>query len=411
MNVTYLLGAGSSHTYNSSASGIQLPLANDFFSTYSNLPISEDFDVRMGDIANYVRDVHGIPWERFNSFNMNVEAFMTELDEKIRLLADKIKKGVITDEERGNFYSWVRAYDQMIFLFAHVLNETQNGPVSSEYQKLLAKCDNSDTLVTLNWDTLLDRAMFESKKWTPDTGYGVAFRDILDTEWRKPKSDRSEILLLKLHGSTNWLVNYVSRHLTTGERVMMTAIPEKNKVMTQLNMGFSITETGLKVNPTTEIKKWGARPIPSAGELAATPCCFLKCPKWFRTYANRYRPGYQDLSYFFPPNNPLDDIPLMPLIVPPTSFKLYDEFKHVLDPLWKLAQERISTSQRIVIIGYSFPPTDRRMIDLLTSIAYRTSDISIEIVNPSPVQIIKRLTLELGIEPKHVANGFVEYLG
>jgi len=163
MNVTYLLGAGASHSYNRSISGIPLPLSNDFFSTYSSLPISEDFEVRMGDIANYVRDVHGIPWERFNSFNMNVEAFMTELDENVRLLAERIQTGKLSTEQRGNYYSWVRAYDQMIFLFTHVLNETQNGPVSREYSRLVSMCDENDTMITLNWDTLIDRALYESK--------------------------------------------------------------------------------------------------------------------------------------------------------------------------------------------------------------------------------------------------------
>lgn len=414
MNTAYILGAGASHDYADSYSGVRSPLASGFFSAYAQLPISEDFEVRVGNIVNYVHDHHGIPPERFSIFSMNAEAFMTEVDEKIRLLADEMKQRKLNDRELGNFFSWIKTYDQMIFLFAHVLNETQNGPMPKQYTKLVSMCDDSDTLITFNWDTLLDRALYESGTWVPDSGYGVKFRSILDTDWRKPSLQAPRFLLLKLHGSTNWLVNYVTRHLTTGERVMTTGQPTLGKIMIEVEMGFSIKNGMLRSNPEIRRRKWGCRPIPEAGELSATPCCFLRGPTPFRTYKNRYRSGYEDFCYFFPPNDPIDDIPLMPLIVPPTSFKLYDEFKHVLDPLWEEAGRRITNSHRIVIIGYSFPFTDRRVADLLRPLAsLGTGAPTVQVVNPSPEAICRRITDEIGLESERVqvvAHSFDEYL-
>jgi len=414
MNTAYILGAGASHSYTESYLGIRLPLASGFFSTYKQLPMSEDFEVRVGDIINYVRDVHGIPSQRFNTFNMNAEAFMTELDEKIRLLSDEMKLRELNNQERGNFFTWLKAYDQMIFLFAHVLNDTQNGPVSKQYTKLVSICDDSDTLITFNWDTLLDRALYESRTWVPDSGYGVKFRSILDMNWRAPSFQHSRVLLLKLHGSTNWLVNYVTRHLTTGERVMLTGQPIARKIMIAWEPGFSVKNGRLTIQPDVHKKKWGCRPIPEAGEPYAAPCCFLRGPKPFRSYKNRYRSGYEDFCYFFPPNEPIDDIPLMPLIVPPTSFKLYDEFKHILDPLWEEAKGRLADSHRIVIIGYSFPPTDHRVIELLRPLASLGAGTpTVQVVNPSPEAVCQRITNEIGLKTESVrvvAYSFDEYL-
>ncbi len=414
MNTTYILGAGASHSYVDSYSGVRPPLANAFFSTFTQLPISEDFEVRIGDIINYVRDCHGIPWERFGTFDMNAEAFMTELDEKIRFLAEKARAEQLDDQERGNFYTWVKAYDQMIFLFAHVLNETQNGPVSRQYSKLTSMCGEGDTLITFNWDTLLDRALHDSTTWIPDTGYRVNFRSILDIDWRPPSHQVSTVQLLKLHGSTNWLVDYVTRHMTTGERVMVTGQPTPGRTIISADPGFSVYEGMLKIDWELHERQWGHQPILGPKEPSATPCCFLRAPRPFRAYRSRYRSGYQDFCYFFPPNDPTDDIPMMPLIVPPTGFKLYDEFKHVLDPLWEEAKTRIAGSDRIVVIGYSFPPTDHRVIDLLRPLASLGADAPrIQVVNPSPEAICQRITHEIGLKSEYVqvvAHSFDDYL-
>lgn len=414
MNTIYILGAGASHSYTDSYSGVRLPLASGFFSTYTQLPISEDLEVRVGDVINYVRDVHGIPWEEFDSFNMNAEAFMTELDEKVRILANKIKISKLKNQERSNFYSWVKAYDQMIFLFAHVLNETQNGPVSKEYAKLVSTCDEHDTLITFNWDTLLDRALYESGDWMPDTGYLVGFRNVLDNKWRQPVSQNSKISLLKLHGSTNWLVNYVTRHFSTGQRVMATGQPSPGKVFVDIDMSYLYGGDKTDNKPEVHIRKWGCIPIDQAEKQLTTPCCTFRGSQPFRTYKNRYRFGYEDFCYFFPPNDPEFDIPMMPLIVPPTNFKLYDEFKHVLDPLWKEAERRITTSNRIVIIGYSFPPTDQRVVALLRKLKPRGNDMPlIQVVNPSADTICQRITNEIGIKSKYmqvIACNFYDYV-
>lgn len=415
MPTVYLFGAGASHAYADSPTGIRPPLAREFFRTYHTLPISEDLDVRVGDIVNYVRDNYGITPTDFDSFDAHAEQFMTRLHNRICEFAARLPaKNMECAELLGEFMVHVKTYDQMIFLFAHILNEIQNGPLCTQYAHLVARCSPSDTLVTFNWDTLLDQALFTDPRWSPDTGYGVTFRRILDEDWREPCSQESELTYLKLHGSTNWLVNYISYSLQTGERIMVTPRPKPGTTSIALDFNLERRPTGeVVMRPVVHEVQRGYSPPPKPGEPEAQPCCFVQARKPFRTYANRYRGGYRPFSCFFPPNDPDHDIPLMPLIVPPTKVKLYEEFGHIIDPLWEAASNACVRAERVVIIGYSLPQTDERARQLLRSAAI-AGNPEIHIVNPSAESLIKQLTDEVGFQRRRVlwvADTFDDYLG
>lgn len=52
----------------------------------------------------------------------------------------------------------------------------------------------------------------------------------------------------------------------------------------------------------------------------------------------------------------------------------------------------MKTVERVVIIGYSFPPTDIRPLELLNNtLSPREGDISLEIIAPSAEDIISRI--------------------
>ncbi len=129
--------------------------------------------------------------------------------------------------------------------------------------------------------------------------------------------------------------------------------------------------------------------------------CLSMAPKDLKSYKDRFRPGYKPYSYFFPPNDPEAHIPLMPLMVPPTKYKLYEEFAHVLDPLWELALESLSNSKNVFVIGYSLPNTDTRSLEM-----FRNADSAGRpnwiIVNPYPDSIVERLVKDVGIDPKRI---------
>src|SRR5712691_3702248 len=56
-----------------------------------------------------------------------------------------------------------------------------------------------------------------------------------------------------------------------------------------------------------------------------------------------------------------------------------------LEPLWAEARRAIAVAEEVVVIGYSFPPTDTQAAGLfLATVPAVCSDRRIEIVNPHP---------------------------
>lgn len=56
----YLLGAGAWHGYEGSRTKVRPPLAGNFFSAFYRLLISQDLEVKIGFITNYLADITGI---------------------------------------------------------------------------------------------------------------------------------------------------------------------------------------------------------------------------------------------------------------------------------------------------------------------------------------------------------------
>jgi hypothetical protein len=371
----YLFGAGASNSYSHSITKVKPPLAKDFFKAYQQLKISEDRHVLIGFIVNYVRNTRGIDPFDFASWNENIENFLTEIDELINTKEKFLK---LPFEDRILFTD---AYKQMLFLFTSVLNEIQNGTPCNLYASLIEHINKEDILLTFNWDCLLDRALFETGKWSPHDGYGIEFSSFFRNGWKcYPANNTSSNLLLKLHGSTNWLVPYFTYHFQTGE----------------------IFFSNQLIKPET-------CPI----------FCFVHSEDVYETYENRTRKGYAPFSYYYyPPNLPIDskvtvggitrvsmvsafDLPefgkttiggypyaSMPFIVPPIKNKNYNLLSNVFDKIWDLSLKALIECNELIIIGYSFPNTDIRSWDLLYNACLkRDKPMRIVLVNPFPQEI------------------------
>jgi hypothetical protein len=229
-----------------------------------------------------------------------------------------------------------------------------------------------DTLLTFNWDTILDRVLWESGRWYPDDGYGVTFGYVLDETWqRTPRHvPASELQVLKLHGSTNWLIPYVSFDLRNGIRQAM-------------------------FQPGTQ----------------HVPVCYFRCTHDLPSYHDLYLPG-GPFCYDFPPNHP--ELPengwLYPMIVPPSRVKYYEDLPDLLPLLWKTAADRMRQADEVIIIGYSFPATDEMSWELMEE-AIRWGRIRVTLVDPYPDGVARRLKARLGKAITLDINpiGFAEY--
>jgi hypothetical protein len=233
-----------------------MPLARDVFQIFSRLSIATNPWVLTGAIVEYVSQSRKIAPEEFISFNDDIEEFYSEVQ---GILFEAIQKG---DELKTILTS--RIVNQLIFLFASVINEVQNGPISSAHRNIARTLSPDDQVLTFNWDTLMDRALAAETLWRTDFGYLAVPRLIHRDEWTAPNPSRESVpLLLKLHGSTNWLTSY--NQIENGKLVLIQSS-----------------------DPST---------------LYA----YESTNKPYATYAGRFMTGYQPFSYgYYPPNIPDD---------------------------------------------------------------------------------------------------------
>lgn len=382
MSKVILLGAGASKSYAKSNTGVRMPVAMDFFETFRKLNTSTNPWVLIGSILNYIVKYRKISLENFEEFNDDIEILHSEIQAK---LYDVLKgnKSIFADP---NSLTYLKAYNELIYLFVSVINEIQNGSVSESHINLAKQIKPDDSIITFNWDTLMDRALNQNTSWSTDKGYFKSPKMIYRDKWVTPDSDSQKNdypIILKLHGSSNWLSSHTFPE--DGKLKLMQETPEDD---------FFVFESNI---------------VP------------------YSCHAGKYMEGYEDFSYgYYPPNLPLrgkeapegmvfikarlksplipegkassNGLVSMPLIIPPVQKKEYDQFGNLFNSLWEEAEKRLIEANEIFIIGYSFPRTDYRSSELFKSAFTKRKDMPrVIIINPSPESIEERFLYEFGI--------------
>ena len=203
----YIIGAGCSKAYEQSITGQKMPVAKDFFKVLNNLPnLNQNRKVLVGALVIAMKELLGRP---------EIDPFKDDFDiEEVHSLVEEKLFKAIADEDFKGEHHYFKVYTQLIFLFSCLVNEVAQGPVSEAHINLAKTIDNDDVVMTFNWDTLLERAMYECTSWKSTFGYYVKPVGIYNNGWIKNECadiDQGPILL-KMHGSSNWL---------TGGMVMM----------------------------------------------------------------------------------------------------------------------------------------------------------------------------------------------
>ncbi|MFG6627021.1 hypothetical protein [Sulfitobacter sp. 1A12056] len=385
-----LLGAGASKSYGASPTGQRMPIANDFFPTFFRLKAASNPWVLRDGLISYLKSQKGIEdTDAYLAAGVDIEEIHSEIAVKLA--------GV--EREPGGIDRIIlsRPYNQLIFLFATALNEIANGPVSQSHVDLANSLGPEDVVLTFNWDTLMDRALMEATDWSPDNGYGISPHRLFRDGWTEPDDRTSSNKLIKLHGSVNWLT---SHPVYEGEELVLThALPADSLFVY---------------------------------EHATRP---------YATHAGRYTPGYAPMSYgYYPPNltdvpgRPAPDgylivkfqpknpwmpegqagkngLPSMPLIIPPVKEKSYKFFGSLFETLWEQAGNALIDCDEVLVIGYSFPKTDLKSLDLFREAFLRRRSVPrVTIIDPNPSRPKDVFRLELGIPDSHlrvVAGPFV----
>ena len=263
----------------------------------------------------------------------------------------------------------------------------QNGAESKFHKNLVLNLEDEDSIITFNWDTLIDKSLRYNTSWSLKNGYYITPKLIHTGGWIEGENGNSKNLLLKLHGSSNWISSYIHYNIQT---------------------------------KAIEFRHAGAKNIFYAYESTEKP---------YSCYDGRYMEGYEDFSMgYYPPNIPSkkykheipeghvgirmfqrnginpkgksssDGIESMPVIIPPVKNKSYDFYGDLFPSLWKKAEDVLSKAETIYVLGYSFPVTDIPSSDLFKSAFSRRKNIpNVVIVNPNPREIVHKFKLEFGI--------------
>ena len=110
-------------------------------------------------------------------------------------------------------------------------------PLKSEpHNRILARLTDEDTILTFNYDTLIEESFGRDTVWTPRGGYGDGVHGIT-AHWCKrwfkdreiPSLQKSTVRLLKLHGSINW-TTYKTGHVKLKDRPFVVRAGWEEKV-------------------------------------------------------------------------------------------------------------------------------------------------------------------------------------
>jgi len=377
----FLLGAGASKNYGASPTGQRMPIARDFFQTFDRLDISSNPWVLQEGILGYLTKKGVTDPHAYLRSGIDIE----ELHSEIEAVRDAAMQ---SGESPLDYYEPYRAYNELVFLFAAVINEIQNGPESEPHRSLARLLSPGDAIVTFNWDTLMDRALAVETDWRVDWGYGVVPHGVFNDGWRPGRDRPSGAVsprLVKLHGSTNRLTAYT--------------VPDKD--------GHIVLSHEL-----------------DPGTLHVFECA----PSPYACYAGRYMAGYAPFSYgYYAPNflevpgrraeegkvilrvrmkvpwkaegaAPDEGLVSMPLIIPPVKQKAYGMYGGLFASLWQEAEDLLAAADEIVIIGYSFPRTDLQSNNLfLKAFTRRSSMPHVLLIDPMPERLAEKFPIEFGV--------------
>ena len=182
-------------------------------------PVEADFFDIAGQVRGrgtpiYAKSVLRNVWDLYQrTSGIGLEAYYRDIETRERI--DKIAK------PKHRPMDWQARRKDLEELIRRVLihttcNTTTNpcSPVVSElHRKILKKLKPGDTLLTFNYDTVIEEAFETADLWSPVDGYGPGVRGYRFDWARKWLADRkatsrhqSKVLLLKLHGSLSWVL-------------------------------------------------------------------------------------------------------------------------------------------------------------------------------------------------------------
>lgn len=150
-----------------------------------------------------VRKLLGFVEDEFGGLEIRMESFYSQAFLHDQFVGD-IPKG------RGRRRRYQLALEHFRETLPHLFNAAVGDAHCASHSKIAAWLDTRDSIVSFNYDCLIDRALaaFAGRKWDPAVGYGFKIKSGLEP-WKhhghvRGRPPKQTIRLLKPHGSFNW---------------------------------------------------------------------------------------------------------------------------------------------------------------------------------------------------------------
>ena len=182
MGKVIILGAGASAGYENSEVKLRSPVAKSFLKISKKLVDNHQIQEQFGELWGFIEKYYHIDKEKIGSCEINIEELLTFLD--IDKKHKKVREKLI----------------QIIYL---TLDKVLRSDPCPYHQKLINQLGHNDTIITFNWDLLVDNAISSESASPPD--YATIFDKTFTGEWGSYNPGADHPKLLKLHGSLNWM--------------------------------------------------------------------------------------------------------------------------------------------------------------------------------------------------------------
>jgi hypothetical protein len=249
MSKLLIIGAGCSRNYSQSIStmtGLESPLDSDFFRMAKKVILHGLIDPNLMQMIDLLIDdlrrLYGYEPPDLNTVSLlgneqrigqpAYERFIEVLDDK-RLSLEKVMTQLSLEKEIFQHLPPFLGFGgnekdknsdllaPLIELIAITISKALEGPPCLKHSRLANSMERGDAVISFNYDILMDNALRNSNKIT-DSGYLLPLQRVSDNGyWRRPEETTSDVTLLKLHGSMNWLhcINCNSYLLMRSEKV------------------------------------------------------------------------------------------------------------------------------------------------------------------------------------------------
>ena len=321
--------------------------------------IGSDFSPNMPGISNFISKGHSFSkietyknlfryidseWnikpksaEDYKSYNnLNIEELYTHIDISINKF-----------ESNDYLLSELIKVKRELFLFMiNTLNQAQDHGFCSIHKTFSNSIEKRDTIISFNWDTLLDTALLNSESGHFQFNQLKRIAHDFQRDTGGPLGpipfDFDEGIYLKLHGSFNWLV-----------------------------------------------------------------CENNGCSQYGMVYINYYR---KDDHFICGPSISIlrcsrCNSHMKNVFVPPTINKTFKKHPSI-NNLWNFAYRELERATKIIVIGYSLPPTDFLSNWLLRSACDKGKINEVIIVDPQNDDLSSKYSNLLGINLKIINTSF-----